>query len=187
MLGRQLVLDAGSLDGLVADRKADRSRAAPCWNRRWARPECGRSDARHQAVVGRFKANSTTSDMNTSPSELTASEISPEENSPADPHSGQARSESPVALSCFSSEKDFGLRCWLRELIAEAKSEEAYEFLASQRGVAVSIPSDDGAEAPRHEAGSDAAVGRSVLGTRIVGGKNNGLPNCSTPNSPMIC
>lgn len=33
-------------------------------------------------------------------------------------------------IAAFHSETDFGLRCWLLELVDEAKSEEAYEFLA---------------------------------------------------------
>ena len=35
-------------------------------------------------------------------------------------------------IDAFHSEEDFGLRCWLLELVSEAKSEAAFDFLAQQ-------------------------------------------------------
>jgi hypothetical protein len=54
----------------------------------------------------------------------------------------------------FTEERDHGLRCWLLELIGEAKSAEAFDFLVGQ------LDSDD--ESFRYW----AAVGLKVLNTK---------------------
>ncbi len=45
------------------------------------------------------------------------------------PHAGEYVHE---LIEEFGKEKDHGLRCWLLELLASAKSSEAFDFLAEQ-------------------------------------------------------